>query len=103
MARYKTKRVPDTPARKSRVGLWLALAGLALLALAAWAWMGNQARAKAAVEVSGAPSLKVDREVIDYGDVPLGKQVRTEVRVTNVGDQTLELAGAPYVEVIEGC
>jgi YVTN family beta-propeller protein len=35
--------------------------------------------------------------------VPLDKPVRAEFELSNVGDQALELAGIPIVEVKEGC
>lgn len=82
---------------------WLIIAGVALLIAAVWALL-NSGYDKAGIEVTGAPSIKVDQELFDYGEVKLGdKPIRTEVRVTNVGDQTLQFTEAPYIEVLEGC
>jgi hypothetical protein len=78
--------------------------GLALLGVALFALLGRQQLAGgAAIEVNGAPRLKVDREVIDFGDVRLGEWVQADFRLTNVGDQPLRFGEPPYVELVEGC
>jgi hypothetical protein len=64
---------------------------------------GNSSGTKAAIEVNGAPSIKVDKEQVDLGDVKLGKTVEVTFKVTNVGDQTLRFQEQPYIEVVEGC
>ena len=53
--------------------------------------------------MNGAPSLKVDQDKVDLGDVPLGKTVTVSFQLSNVGDQPLRFNQAPYVEVVEGC
>ncbi len=58
---------------------------------------------KVAVEVTGAPSLKVDRDKVDLGYVKLGQTVDVKFTLSNVGDQTLRFSKAPYIEVVEGC
>jgi len=103
MARYKTKIPPRTAKKNSRTPLGLVLAGVGLLAVALWALLGANGRRGPTIEVTGAPALRVDQEVLDYGDVQLGQTVQAAVRVTNVGDQTLRFTEAPYVEVREGC
>jgi len=55
------------------------------------------------IEVSGQPSLKVDQERIDYGDVKLNTNLTFALELTNVGDQPLRISETPYVEVVEGC
>jgi hypothetical protein len=57
----------------------------------------------AAIKVNGSPSLIVDQEKVDLGDVTLGKTVEVRFKLTNVGDQPLRFSNAPYVEVMEGC
>ncbi len=74
-----------------------------LILLAAFMIKLNQPEPKAAVEVKGAPSLKVDKENVDLGKVQLGKVVDVSFMLTNVGDQALKLSEAPYIEVVEGC
>jgi len=54
-------------------------------------------------EVTGAAAIQVDKQVVDLGDIRLGKWVNATFQVTNVGDQPLRLSQEPYVEVKEGC
>ena len=102
MGKYKTKLPPPKP--KKRFPVWIILTGVGFLVLAIWLFQANANRAKANIEVTGAPKVKVDQELINYGDVQLGgSPIRTVVRVTNVGDQVLKFNEAPYIEVLEGC
>ena len=77
----------------------MVLAGLAFLVLRG----KPAAQPLAAIEVHGAPSLKVDQEQIDMGDVKLGQMVEASFRLTNIGDQPLRFTKQPYIEVVEGC
>jgi len=54
-------------------------------------------------EITGAPAIQVDKQVVDLGNIQLGKWVKASFQVTNVGDQPLRLTQNPYVEVKEGC
>jgi hypothetical protein len=54
-------------------------------------------------EVTGRAAVAVDQDYFDYGDVHYNNPVETIFRVKNVGDEVLYLAGAPLVEVVEGC
>lgn len=54
-------------------------------------------------EVNGAPSLKADKEQIDFGDVKVGEWVSASFELTNVGDEKLRFLKEPYIEVREGC
>ena len=84
--------------------LWIVLGGIALVGLAALVVAASTPSAPpAAVEVSGAPSLKVDQEKVDLGTVQLGQTVSVSFELTNVGDQPLRVTKPPYVEVVEGC
>lgn len=65
--------------------------------------LANATKPPAEVEVTGRPSLKVDQEQVDLGDVHLGRTVRASFVLTNVGDQPLRLTRSPYTEVVEGC
>jgi len=84
------------------VPVLLGLGGLFLILLAGLAWWGS-AKSNAAIEVKGAPALRVDREIEDLGDVKLGQVVKVSFELTNVGDQPLRFSQPPYVEVKEGC
>ena len=78
-------------------------AGFLVLLAAALLLFGDKPPSRAAIEVSGQPRLRVDRELVDLGDVPLGRTVEVTFLLTNVGDQPLRVTDAPYAEVIEGC
>jgi hypothetical protein len=94
---------PKAKAPQRSFPIWLVIAGAALLMVAIWALI-NSGQNRVKTEVIGAPGIKVEQDIYNYGDVKLGeKPIRTVVRVTNVGDQTLRFTKAPYVEVLEGC
>lgn len=90
---------------QSYLPLWITLGGILLVGAALFALWKTQQPAKEAapVQVSGQPSLKVDRDFVDFGDVPLGEVISVSFNVANVGDQTLNFKAKPYVEVLEGC
>jgi len=51
----------------------------------------------------GTPSIVVDQQKIDYGDVKFGVNKTFAIKVTNTGDGTLRFKEEPYIEVLEGC
>jgi len=51
----------------------------------------------------GTPSIAVDQQKIDYGDVKFGVNKTFAIKVTNTGDGTLRFNEDPYIEVLEGC
>ncbi len=51
----------------------------------------------------GAPSIAVDKQTIDYGDVKLNTDLSFEIKVTNRGTGVLRFKEKPYIEVLEGC
>ncbi len=51
----------------------------------------------------GTPSIAVDQQEIDYGDVKFGVNKTFAIKVTNTGDGTLRFTEELYVEVLEGC
>ncbi|RIK32545.1 MAG: hypothetical protein DCC56_01675 [Anaerolineae bacterium] len=51
----------------------------------------------------GTPSIAVDQQLIDYGDVKFNTNKTFAVKVTNTGDGTLRFKEKPYVQVLEGC
>ncbi len=81
----------------------IGVGGLLIILAAAWVIRNSQPTPKAAIEVKGSPSLKVDKQNVDLGQVRLGNTVDVNFTLTNVGDQPLKLSEAPYVEVVEGC
>lgn len=52
---------------------------------------------------SGTPSIAVDQQKIDYGDVKFNVEKTFSIKVTNTGDGTLRFKEEPYIQVLEGC
>jgi len=51
----------------------------------------------------GTPTITVDQQKIDYGDVKFNVNKTFAIKVTNTGDGTLRFKEEPYIEVLEGC
>jgi hypothetical protein len=104
MSQNKPKRVSNKRRRQNQrwLPVLLALGGVLLLILAFQALRKDPAP-NAAIEVAGAPSLKVDQEKIDLGDMKFNQPADVSFQLTNVGDQTLQFTEDPYIEVVEGC
>ena len=51
----------------------------------------------------GTPSIAVDQQKIDYGDVKFNVEKTFAIQVTNTGDGTLRFKEEPYIQVLEGC
>ena len=51
----------------------------------------------------GIPSIAVDQQKIDYGDVKFGVEKTFAIKVTNTGDGTLRFKEEPDIQVLEGC
>jgi hypothetical protein len=51
----------------------------------------------------GTPSIAVDQQKVDYGDVKFNTNKTFAIKVTNTGDGTLRFKEEPYIEVLEGC
>jgi hypothetical protein len=81
----------------------LAVGGLLLLAAALLFSGRGVSSPKVPVEVKGQPSLKVDQEKVDFGEVQFEQPVYVTFTLSNVGDQTLRFSEQPYIEVLEGC
>lgn len=73
----------------------LAILGGILLIAAAFLFAGQDG--------GGTPSIAVDQQRIDYGDVKFNVEKTFAVKVTNTGDGTLRFTEEPYIEVLEGC
>jgi hypothetical protein len=102
---YKPKPRPQRRGG-SALGIGLvAVGGLVLLAAIAFAFLGNGGGpgSNFTPEVKGAPRLKANRQKIDLGNIKLGQTVQASFDIVNVGDQTLRLTQAPFIEVVEGC
>lgn len=101
---YQSKRNRKSWAR-SKLALYIALSGIVLLAAALFTfWKSGVSTASTVpVEVKGQPSLKVDQDKLDFGDVKLGKVVTASFTLSNVGDRPLRITDKPYIQVLEGC
>ncbi len=51
----------------------------------------------------GTPSIAVDQQKIDFGDVKFGVNKTFAIKVTNTGDGTLRFKENPFIEIVEGC
>jgi hypothetical protein len=93
---------PQKP--KAPIWLWgIIAAGVALIAFVVIQMVSSNSTPPPVTSGAGGPALQVDKEKVDFGDVPLGQTVEVKFEVANVGDQPLRFTKKPYVEVIEGC
>ncbi len=51
----------------------------------------------------GTPSVAVEQQVIDYGEVSYNQPIDFTIKVTNTGDGTLRFTDSPSIEILEGC
>jgi hypothetical protein len=51
----------------------------------------------------GTPSIVVDQQKMDYGDVKYNVEKTFAVKVTNTGSGTLRFKEEPFIEVLKGC
>ena len=91
-----------TRQKKNKWPLLLAFGGVVILVMAIFI-ASQKSATPYTPEVTGSPSLKADKELVDLGDVKLGKGVKVSFEISNVGDQPLRFLKAPYIEVREGC
>jgi len=100
----KKKASSSSKKASSYTPIVIVVGGVLLLAVALFAlWKAEQPSADVSVEVSGRPSLKVDREKVELGDVKVGEIVSVSFQLANVGDKPLSFTSKPYIEVVEGC
>lgn len=103
MSQHKQKKNLRHHRKKQSWPVLLLFGGALLLVIGAVFAFRKPPQPKAAIEVSGTPGLKVDKQKVDLGNVKLGQTVEVSFQLLNVGDQTLRFSKAPYVEVLEGC
>ncbi len=103
MSQHKNKKNFRHHHKKQPWPMLLLLGGALLLIVGAVFAFRKPPAPKAAVEVSGSPSLKVDKQSVNLGDVRLGQTVDVKFTLMNVGDQVLRFSKAPYIQVLEGC
>lgn len=102
MSQQKQKKT-QSHGKSQRWPAVLLLAGGLLLITGMLFVFRKSSQPKAAVEVTGLPSLKVNQDKVDLGNVKLGQTVDVKFTLTNVGDKVLRFNKTPYVEVVKGC
>jgi len=103
MSQHKQKKTLRHHKKKRTWAMVFSLIGGVLLIIGVVSALKKPALPNAAIEVAGSPSLKVDKDKVDLGNVKLGQTVDVKFTLTNVGDQNLRFTKAPFVEVVEGC
>lgn len=62
---------------------------------------------KTQVDNQGTPRIQVDRDYVDYGEIPLEQIVKHRTIIKNVGDAPLVIddchAGIIHTKALEGC
>lgn len=103
MSHSKVRKNYKHGRRRTPWPLILLVGGGLLLIITAISVLNRPSQAKVPIEVSGSPSLKVDKQKVDLGNIKLGRTVDVTFEITNVGDQTLRFSKVPYIEVAQGC
>lgn len=103
MSHNKSQKHTQHRQQKSPWSLIMLVAGGLLLIFGAVFAFNQSSKAKATIEVTGSPSLRVNKEKVDLGNVKLGQTVQVSFELTNMGDLPLRFNQVPYVEVKEGC
>ena len=85
--------------QKQRKGFpWAFVVFGGILLIVAAFFFANQGK-----DGGGTPSIVVDQQKIDYGDVKFNVNKTFAIKVTNTGDGTLRFKEEPYIEILEGC
>lgn len=102
--RNNRQKAPQQPQRNLLP--WLLVGGIVLVIVAAVVILARQpepGQVTTPAKVTGSPRLEVDKDRIDFGDVPLGQTVKASFKLTNVGDEPLTISFPPVAEVVDGC
>ncbi|HWU36898.1 MAG TPA: hypothetical protein VN203_04565 [Candidatus Acidoferrum sp.] len=103
----KSKESRTDPKTKSGTRWPILVPGILVVAvlvgLGTWLFLMKSSSQVMAAEYNRGPRLAVDRDLVDFGNVPFKKLVTARFHLRNVGDQPLVLAVDPRVEAIEGC
>ena len=93
-----SKKTTRNKKQKEKNFPWLLLALGGILVIAAGFLFARQNGTG-----GGTPSIAVDEQKIDYGDVKFGVNKSFAIKVTNTGDGTLRFREDPYIEIVVGC
>ena len=106
MSKKKSRNESDSNQPSPRQFSWLlpaALVGVLLLIVGGVVlWTRSNAQPAVTPQVEGAPKLVVDQTAVDEGYLQYDVPVRTTFRLSNAGDQPLEILAAP-VKLVDGC
>ncbi|MHB8136054.1 MAG: hypothetical protein ACYDH1_17740 [Anaerolineaceae bacterium] len=98
----KAPNYRKTQHQKNKISMILAIGGIAIVMIALL-FAIQKKPASFTPEVTGNPSIKVDKELVDLGDVKLGQPVQVAFEIKNIGDKPLKFTKPPYIELKEGC
>lgn len=99
----KSRSRSNQPSQRRLPWLWLGVTGALLLVVGGLVmWSSSSRRPEVAPQEVGTAKLAVDQTIVDEGYVQYDVPVRTTFRLSNVGDQPLEIVEAP-VKLVEGC
>ena len=107
--RHQRRRKPGLSSRQtlSRYSPWPWLAGIAVLLLigggSLMVWNSDNSQPTVTPQIIGSPRLTVDQTIVDEGYIQFNVPVQTTFRLSNIGDQPLNILGEPQVELVEGC
>lgn len=103
MGKARDRDVSNKP-RRTSLGKFLLLSAAITLILVGVVYAYRSVTETPFVpEVTGRPSLAVDQNELDFGDVRFNRFVTAEFDVTNVGDMPLRFTRNPWVTVAAGC
>jgi hypothetical protein len=104
MPRYKPFRPKSrqSQAKRKKLPVLLLIGGASILLIAVFFFFQNKS-APYTPGITGGPSLQVDQEVVDLGDMKFESLANVSFKITNVGDKPLHFTEDPYIEVKEGC
>jgi hypothetical protein len=104
MSHNRTERYTKKQQQAKNAGpVGFVIAGLTLVLMASLALFRPISVALNDAFSNGSPSLKVNQEKVDLGDVKLGKSVSVTFQIMNDGNKTLRFIKEPYIETLKGC
>ena len=107
MSKHSNRRRSASRNGRQRNLTPVVILGSALIVVIAGLWFAmsrsTASQPTVPVIVNGSPRLQIDQELIDFGQVPVGKMVKASFVLSNTGDQALTISHPPVPEVLEGC
>jgi hypothetical protein len=76
---------------------------LVIVGLAIWWRSASSGPATPPQAGGGTPKLVIDRTTIDDGYVKFETPIQAAFKISNTGNQPLQILNEPQVELIEGC